>query len=320
MKHKWLIAGTGFALGAIMLAAGGLSAMANTSGYEAYKSALLHTKAQANLTVQASFAVTDNGANVLTGEAKAKWNEAAESASVDASLTDGTQSRAVNVYRQDDKVIVKTDDSDVYRVAEAPKPKWADRDSKSGDAQAGSNTGAPSQPPQAVLQLFDMLAGHMKELATVENTADGGKHAELHLTGSQIPAIVNAIGSLAASGAGHHGFGPHGIAAADAADNGAQPNALNCNLPQLTDDVRVASVKLDADIGADNVLEHQTARIVVTGTDADGLPHELALRLDLDFSDVNRTVPERIDLTGKTTEAIDRGQEDGEARGWGWHR
>lgn len=312
MKQKWLMAGTGFALGAVLLAAGGLSAMANTSGYEAYKSALLNTKAQNNLTVQAAFSLTDNGANVLNGKAQAKWNPALSAASVDASLSDGTRSRQVNVYRQDGQVIVKTDDSDVYRVAEQHEPKWAD---PASDADA---TAAPSRPPRAVLQLFDVLAGDMKELATVENKADGGKHAALHMSGSQIPAILNAVGSLAASGAGHHG--PHGFSAEDDDMDNAQMDALHGSLPQLTDDVRVASVRLDADISADNVIEQQTARIVVTGKDADGANHELVLQLELDLTDVNRTVPERIDLTGKKTQTIEPGQNAGPSRGWGWHR
>jgi|GEM_PF-577978 len=312
MKQKWLIAGTGFALGAIMLAAGGLSAMANTSGYEAYKSALLNTKAQANMTVQATFSLADNGTNLLAGEAKAKWNSALDAGSVDAGLSDGTQSRAVNVYRQDGKVIVKTNDSDVYRVTESPKLKSAEHDSKAGKAAA------PSQPPKAVLQLFDVLAGHMKELATVENTADGGKHAALRMSGSQIPAIVNAIGSLAASGAGHRG--PHGFAGDDGLADDDRQDSLPCKLPQLTEDVRVESIRLDADINADNVLEHQSARIVVTGTDTEGMHHELELQLGIDFTDVNRTVPDRIDLTGKQTQEFDRNQDSGEARGWGWHR
>jgi len=316
MKQKWLIAGTGFALGAVMLAAGGLSAMANTSGYEAYKSALLNTKAQANLTVKAAFSLTDNGADALNGQAQAKLNSALHAASVDASLSGGAQSRGVNVHLQDGTVIVKTDDSDVYRVIEEHQPKWAEHGSDANDAAT------PSQPPQAMLQLFDMLAGHMKELATVENTADGGKHAALHLNGSQIPAIVNAVASLAASGAGHHGPGLHGHGSA--AEGGvwgdAQTDAFRSNLPALTEDVRVASVKLDADISADNVLAHQTAQIVVTGKDAEGSQHELALQLEVDFTDVNQTVPERIDLTGKQTQAIEPGHSDGPARGWGWQR
>lgn len=310
MKPKWLIAGTGFALGAVMLAAGGLSAMANTSGYEAYKSAVMNTKAQSNLTVQAAFSLTDNGANALSGQAQAKWNQALQSASVNANLTNGTLSRGVNVYRQDGKTIVKTDDSDVYRVTEEKGPKRAKQDPEASEATE------PSQPPQAVLRLFDVLAGHMKELATVETAADGSKHAALHMSGSQIPAIVNAVGSLAASGAAHHG--PHGLSASDGTEGFG--DGMPSSLPPLTDGVRVSSVRLDADINADNVLERQTAQVVVTGKDADGMRHELAFQLEITFTDVNQTVPERIDLTGKQTESIEPGRDGGEARGWGWHR
>ncbi|MBW5448003.1 hypothetical protein GE107_18260 [Cohnella sp. CFH 77786] len=293
MNKKWWMAGAGLTLGAAMLTVGGLSAMANTSGYEAYKSALKNTHAQTSLTAQAELTVTDNGTALLKGNANVKWNEDADAQSVAATFADGTTTRSMDVYRQDGKVIVKDGDSDVYKVLKTDDPqeeaKW----------KAGGH-----EPPKAVEQAIDLLAGHMRELAAVKSESDGGKHASLHLTGSQIPAALNAAVMLLASGAADHDFGKP--AGADHPD---------VKLPELTEDIRVEAVNLDADITPDNVLERQTAEIRVSGTDAGGKTHDLVLGLRIDFTDANRTSPDRIDLTGKPTEEI-KPQENGR----GWHR
>ncbi|WP_274650882.1 hypothetical protein [Paenibacillus humicola] len=302
MRKKWLAAGAGIGVGAVMLFASGFSAMADTSGSDAYKSALLQTKAETSLTADADLTITDNGTKLLSGTANIKLNRESQSASLAAEIGSGTQTHAFQVYRQDGKTVFKSGDSDVYRIMQSNEPDW----------QHGGGD-HPAQPPKAVEQLFDTLTGNVRQLATVETEADGSKIASLHLTESQIPAVVNAIGSLAASGASggkwHHaegksgGGGPFG------------PAEFDMNLPKLTDEIRVDSINLDAKITPDNLLDEQTAEIGISGKDDSGTLHDLVVRLHVDFSGYNQTNPERIDLTGKPTETI---QNKGPGRG-GWH-
>ncbi|TDF94397.1 hypothetical protein [Paenibacillus piri] len=306
MRKKWLIAGTGFGIGAVMLVVGGLSAMANTSGYDAYKTAAKNLKAESSLTANADLTITDNGKNVLSGTANVKLNHAAGMAgSVAAAFNDGTNTQTLNVFCEEGKVIFKSSADDVYRVMDH---------SGSGPQHEGDKPGMP----KAAEQVLDQLMGNMKGLATVENGLDGGKEASLHLSGSQIPAVVNALGSLAVSPKNHDGSGWHrGGWNEDGKDGNPffAASDLKVNMPKLVDDIKVEAVNLDAKINPDNVLVGQTAEINVTGKDSSGNSHAVAIRLHVDFSGFNQTSPDRIDLTGKQTVPI---QNQWSNRG-GWH-
>ncbi|NGQ97522.1 hypothetical protein G3578_20560 [Brevibacillus sp. SYP-B805] len=286
MRKKWWTVGVGFGIGAVMLFVSGFSAMANTAGYDTYKAALKNTKAVTSLTANADLTVTDNGTKVLAGTANIKLDKERNAGSMAATFGDGSQTHSLHVFRQDGKVIFKRGDDDVYRVMEQEAPKW-------------QHEGVGPNPPKAVEQAFDALMGNMRELATVESESDGGKQAALHLSRSQIPAVVNALATLAVS------------KAADC--DGWEHADMNVNLPKLTDNIQVENINLDANINPDNLLEEQTAVINITGTDDAGKNHVLAIRLHVDFSGFNKTIPDRIDLTGKQTLAI---QHDGPKRGW----
>ncbi|WJH35349.1 hypothetical protein N6H14_04710 [Paenibacillus sp. CC-CFT747] len=156
----------------------------------------------------------------------------------------------------------------------------------------------------------------MRELATVENAADGSKQAALHLEGRQVPALVNAIGSMLVAHASGDGAGWHGKMASDDPAGlpwGGQPMDLSAALPKLKDKIKVETVALDAGISPTDMLTSQKAEIHVTGNDEEGKPHELVLRVAADFSDLSTTTPDRVDLTGKTVEEIKK-----EDRKWGW--
>ncbi|UFJ39415.1 hypothetical protein LOK74_15225 [Brevibacillus humidisoli] len=200
----------------------------------------------------------------------------------------------MNVYRQDGKVIFKSSADDVYRVREHDVPKWQ----RKGDMP---------HPPEAVEQVFDALMGHMRELATVERETDGGQQAALHLSGSQIPEVVHALGTLIASK----------VADGERWDHGKATFDMKANLPKLTENIKVEAINLDAQISPDNLLEQQTAEINITGTDDSGKHHRLSIQLQADFSDYDQTVPEQIDLTGKKITEV---ESEGTRHGWRWPR
>jgi len=285
MNKRWWMAGGAFGIGAAMLLASGLSAMASTSGYDTYEAAMKRTAAVASLTANASLTVTDNGKSLLTAASDIRWDQASHAGSIAAKADGAGEAHAANVYFQDGKLIVKTADSDVYRVKAME------------EAADKAQPEKPHAPPKAVLQLFDALTGNVKELATTESTTDGGKLASLHLSGSRIPAVVNALGALAVSGKG-----------------GADDAKLQ--LPELTDAVKVERIDLDAKIAPDGMLDDQTAIVVVSGMDDSGAKHELQIQLRIDFEGYNETTPAHVDLTGKKVEAL----EEKDAGRGPWHR
>lgn len=289
MRKKWLMAGACLAVGTVMLLVSGFSAMANTSGYDAYKTALKNTKAQTSLTANVDVTVTDNGTKVLAGTAEIKWNQKQNASSMAATFGDGTRTHTMNVYRQEGKVIFKSGDDEAYRVKDQRTSKW-------------QHKGAAPRHSKAGEQVFDALMGNLQELATVESEADGSKQAALHLSGSQIPAVVNALGTMVVSRA----------AESDQGEHGKWNHAQQQSFPKLTDNIKVESINLDAKISPADVLEQQMAKISISGTDESGRNHVLNLSLAIDFSGFDHTIPEKIDLTGKKIVQIDS---DGR-RGW----
>ncbi|MFD0714455.1 hypothetical protein [Paenibacillus sp. GCM10027626] len=294
MNKKWLTMGAAFGVGAVMLLASGFSAMAGTSGYEAYKSALKNNISVTSLTNTGSITVTDNGAEVLRADILAKINREQNAMSASVTLGNGAGKHTFQMVKQENKVIFKNDQSDVYRQMDIGEAKWK----TNGEHKSG--------PPKQVETVIDALMGNMKDISTVQDAPDGGKNASLHLSGSQVPAVVNALGSLAVSnladGGGHwnnvgtesHPFGD-----------------LTASFPKLTENVKVQQINLDAGISPENYLDQQKGEIIVTGIDESGLDHTLVVSLDFKLSGFNQTVPDTIDLTGKQIEVMKRKEWNG---------
>ncbi|BFH62063.1 hypothetical protein PAJ34TS1_26550 [Paenibacillus azoreducens] len=301
MRKKWLPVAAGFGLGAVMLLTSGFSAMAGTSGYDVYKTALKNTKAAESITSHVDMTVTDNGMEVLSGTAVIKMNHKLKTMSMVAAMKDGKQTHEVQAFRQDGKMIFKSSDQEEYRLMTQNASKWQHKD--------GAET-APNMP-KAAEQVVDALVGNIRDLATVENESDGSKHTELHLSGNQIPAVVNALGSLVASKAGS-GDWEHG-SRKQAAQSPNPSSDLELNLPKLTDNIKIEHINFDAKINPDQILEKQTAEINITGTDDSGKSHILTVQIHIDFTDYNQTTPDRVDLTGKRITEV---QSDGPKRGW----
>ncbi|ETI68477.1 hypothetical protein [Neobacillus vireti] len=287
MKKKWMTAGAGLGIGAVLLLASGFSAMANTSGYDAYKTALKNTKAESSITMNVDLTITDNGKKLVTGAADLKVNKDQKAGSVAATIGDSTEKRSINVFRQDGKVIFKSSEEDVYKAKEINAPKW-------------QHKGDHSNLPKAMQQVFGTLLGNIKDLATVENQANGGKHAELHLSGDQVPAVVNVVGTVVVSKIANH-------------EKNEKTPGWMANMSKLTDNIKVEKIDIDAEISTKDILEAQTAKINITGTDESGKKHELTITIHVDYSNINKTVPEHIDLTGKKIEEI---KNEGMKRGW----
>lgn len=115
MRKKWITAGVGLGVGAVMLMASGFSAMANTSGYDAYKTALKNTKAETSFTTNVDLTISDNGKELVAGTVDMKVNKEQKLGSVAATIGDNL---SLNVYRQDGKVVIRSSKDDVYRVKE----------------------------------------------------------------------------------------------------------------------------------------------------------------------------------------------------------
>ncbi|MFC4101500.1 hypothetical protein [Paenibacillus xanthanilyticus] len=303
MKKKWMI-GTGIGIGAVMLLASGLSASAGTSGYEAYKDALKQSGSITSIAGAASFQLTDNGATLFSASTTFKGDKANGAGSASVQMTNGKESKSMNVYHQGGQTVLKKGDSEIYQVIE-------DDGEESGDKVAREEHAMHGKHAELAENVIDTLVGQLRNQVTLTEGKDGGKQVALHLNSAQIPAPVQAIGSFLATAAAEHHDEMN-----EANRETGTAHELDVELPELVDDVRVTAINLDAGIDKDNYLTGQTAEIVVSGKDASGKSHELKVELALDVTDREQVVPDTVDLTGKQVETVQ--PDDAEHHGHGW--
>lgn len=244
--------GIALGIGGVLVGVTGFSALADNSGFDAYKVAWNNTKAATSLTAHVNLDVSDNGTNVLAARAEMKVNHEWDAGSLAATFGDKTRIHSLQVYRGNGKVVFKQGDSDIYRVMERPG-----RETK----QAVSDR----NPPVAVEQVLQVLLGNLRENSTVQNLPDGAKRATLHLSKEEVPAIANVMGSAIFWKLAAH------------EEKTPTANGFRLELPKLKADIQVEQIHLSAKISKENRIEQQTAVFDITGKDDAGHSHEVTI-------------------------------------------
>ncbi|SDN75604.1 hypothetical protein SAMN04487897_104307 [Paenibacillus sp. yr247] len=294
MKKKWLMLGSAVGISSIVMVTTGFSAMASTSGYDAYKSALKNTKTVQNVAVQAAAALQDNG-NVLAsanGSFKVSLDTKTASGSADV-VAKGTQ-QSLSFYKQNDQTVLKSNASDVYFVKQEGMKKHK-TEKKLNETEI----------PQQVETVIDALVGNLKDYVAVDTKTDGSKEIAIQLDNAQIPTVVNALAPIAIKEATKgENDGENKDNAENANELPFKEDYLKNAAPQLTQDIKIEKVSIKAMINANNYISHQEADVTVSGKDDSGTAHQVTLHLQADLSGYNSTTPETIDLAGKTVQTL----------------
>jgi len=299
MKKKWIMLGGAVGISSIVMVTTGFSALASTTGYDAYKSALKNTKAASNVSVQAAASLQDNG-NVLADlTSNLKVNLSNETASGTVDMTANSSKQSLAFFKQNNQTVLKPSASDVYYVKQEGKGRHQHDDNESKDE---------AQTSQQIETVIDALVGNLKDYVNVDSQADGSKQISVQLDNTQIPTVVNAIAPIA-------------IKEATKKENDGekqddtqapalfQKDLLKNAAPQLSQDIKIEKVSIKASVNASNYIEHQEADLTVSGKDDNGASHQVTLHVQADLSDFNNTTPESIDLTGKNVQTLKRGHE-----------
>ncbi len=291
MNQKLMVAGVSAALGAVLLVTTAFTGLANASGYESYKTAVKNSIKAANYTGNFEVNIKDNDNQLVDVTTLVKTNKDSGEMSRKTTIDAGSQQKTIEMFRQDGKSVMKNSDSDTYFVSgegnkmirKGPGKNEAVRDVEA--AKAG----------EAVL---DALVGNLKDYVNMQSTADGKSEISMQLSSGQIPAFANALASLAVKRAlngkemQHRGqmlFGAN----------------LDINAPKLVSDININSVDFNALVNKDNFIENQTADVVITGKDAEGKEHSVAISVNMSVTDINSTTPDKVNLTGKQVKTAD---------------
>lgn len=283
MNKKLVAMVTSLVIGGTVLFGTAYANASQLSGYEAYKAAIKDTKNLKNETANLKVSVSDNGSNIIDMNTTAKINLASNGMSQVTTVKSGNGSQTFSTYAQDGKNISKSSNSDVYNV----------RENKHKDINKKDKAENP-EIAKSVETVVDTLVGNMKNNVSTADNNDGSKKVSINLNENEVTPLVNALASMAM------------VKNSDEPINNEKAGDVNLRniLPQLQSNIKIKSVQVNGDINKNDILDNQVAKIVLTGTDAQGKTHEITIDATLDLSNINSTTPDTVDLTGKQVKTI----------------
>lgn len=286
MNKKLVTLVTSLALGGTMLVTTAFASASEVSGYDTYKSALMNMQTIKSLTLKADISVNDNGNSLIAANSLVKVNKDNETMSSNIDLKAASSEKTVSVFKESDKTITKTSDSDVYNVMQFNKTNGKK------DLNKAEGKISPERL-QSLTNIVDALVGNMKSYFSLSNNADGSKTVSVKLSESQVLPIANAVASAVMK---------------DRSTFDVKENKLGSNLkldvPKLESDISVTSLDVTANINKDNIIDSQVINVTLVGKDASGVEHNLTAAVDMNISDMNNTTPDSVNLTGKQTKTV----------------
>jgi hypothetical protein len=295
MNKKLAMLGLGVAVGSMMLVTSVYAGVGDAPGYDTFKAAVKQTATIQNVTRQVNVSLQDNGASLLQVRSTIKSSGTDHAGSAEVKVQSGSEEQTIQFYSQDGKQIIKTADSDVYKVLEG--------DGAPGKFK-GNDIGNHTPDPQTISEVenvVDALVGNLKNYVTMDDAAGGGQEIHFKLSGSQISPVVNTVGSLVIK---HGAMAKDKPVPAQANTLGIDLATLRNSLPQLSSDISMDEVEVNASVDADQHITNQSAQIHLSGKDEQGTEHDVVLRIDMALSSLNATTPDSVDLSGKQVENV----------------
>lgn len=263
MKTKKITA-VCMAAGLTLLGTAGVIAYASGNPYETYKSAVVSTISEDNLTAQATVQMKQNGKVIASGYGIYEKSADAQYANVTADVSGNS---IVHEEYSDGNIKVKSDGN---QYTEKNRKEKSDKH---------------EQLTPNMIKLAEMTADLFVGDLTNQFTISGDT-VSITLTDVQIPEIANVAASVFTE-----------INTGKPADE--SKNNLEDILLQefpIAQNARIESVSMDADISKGN-LSAQNMTIVMSGQTSDGKDTQVEVTVDANITDIGSTTPQMIDTS-----------------------
>lgn len=252
------------AAGLTLVGTVGLIAYAAGNPYESYKSAVVNTIGEDNLTAHAAVQMKQNGKVIASGNAVYEKSAGVQYASV---VADVAGQNMIQEEYSDGNVKIKSNGS-----------KYTE---KSRKEKHDENEQLTPNMIRLAEMTADLFVGDLKN-----QFVSNGNTVSVTLTDVQIPEIAN----VAASAFTEMNAGKNN-------DNGKNDlgDVLLHEFP-ITQNAKIESVAMDADIAKGN-LSAQNMTIVVSGQTSDGKDTKVEITVNANVSDIDSTTPQTIDTS-----------------------
>lgn len=301
IKKKYLLP-ISILLGVLMIISAAFADSLNKPAYDQLKDAVKFTSSAVGNEITSYRAdlmvvLKDNGEVILTQSSVNKLdiitNSSEETTSVE---TAGNVIRSSYNYRDKDGSIWYDSYNDIYYVNNYQSEYYYPNDYYYNDPFA-------NEAASDVERIIDALVGNLKNYITVKTNDDGSKEFSGSLSDAQIPALINAVVSFAAKQYFSSRYSEPVYYSDVKGSTGSLSNKPN--LPKITGDVFIKSVKGRADISHEGYINGVFLNGVLSGKDPDGINHDISVEILITVSDINETVITRPDLTGKKVEEVE---------------
>lgn len=268
-----------FALGTTMFATTAMAEVVSKSGYDQLKDSVKYTAEScttklSSYTMDMSFVLKDNGTVISSETTLGKYDVSKQSVERISSSTDGPNKRDNYSYSDKSSRIVKNNEQNVYYISEFTTPQEVHsfknpfKEKQAGDAE----------------RIADALVGNLKDSVIVTQNPDGSKELSGSLTEAQIPALVNAIVSFQSK------------------DEFGNRQNNESYMPKITKDIFVKEIKGKMIVNKDGLIQSVLGTGVLSGKDDNGKEHNITFELLGKISNINSTIVNKPDLTGKKVE------------------
>ena len=274
-----------FTIGTLMFATTAFAEVNSKSGYDELKDSLKHTAENctskfSSFTVDSSFVMRDNGAVIYSRNMLNKYDASKKSIENTSETNNGT-TKSEELYYKDKNVAIthNTADSNIYHVTNI-----TDKDKTNSFL---SNPFKESQTSD-IEKIVDTAIGNLKDSISVAKKTDGTRELSTSLSENQIPSLINAVTSFKLK--------------QDINNQIEQTSHLNTSttkLPQISKDVFVKDVQLKVITDKDGSIQSVLASGAISGKDNSGNSHLLVFELSLKIKNINSTVVNKPDLSGK---------------------
>lgn len=280
MKKKWIAI---TALSALIVGGSTITISANNDGYHLYKTALKNTHTLSSTSASFDSTVTINGEIQQAINMDGKYNLEQKAAQGTMNLSINNQTEQIDVALQDGKFYLMNNALNQTFLVEHSSTKKK------------SN---PHHDPELMKigeRIFDTVTVPLHDDFKVSNNK-----ITVDLTNKDIPALFREIGQYIVK----KGTAAHENATMSASEYPFLSGDLSANLPVLTENIKIESVKLTVELTDANLIDKQTMYMKVTGEDTNGKLHVIEMNANMDFKDMNKTVLEHIKI-GENVQTIE---------------
>lgn len=311
MKNKKVKLGVLVMAAVTLFTATAFAANTGNEGYEALKEIMKDSKRTEALTsasLNGSFQVSDNGTIITAFTGKVKANHEEDQISGDVQIDLKGKKQDLSFFHKDDEVYLSDNtNTKYYKLENVKKDHEKRRADYNREEYAGHDEMGTTEEA-----LLDYFVGDLKSQFELTKNGDGSKTITMDLDQNEVPAAFNLL--MAAAVGNEDEASRHNKS--EMSDEEKQllveklpfmKDLIEADkdlLPVLKQNVKITALLVKFNVDSENQIKSFETKLSISGSDANGVYHEVSFQGAVTISDINITKVEQFDRNGKNIEII----------------